>query len=192
MFRVCILVGNGVEELDFIGVYEVLCDVRKVSSYGLDVKTVVYRGPDRVVCGNGLVILPHEIVDDFSRCDVLVIPGGRRFVEESFSNRELLDSIRRFYEEGGFIASVCTGSLILAKAGLLRGRKATTHHLRIDMLRELGAYPVRERIVVSDRIVTAAGISASVDLGLKLVEILCGVEISHRVREYIEYIGDGS
>ena len=77
--------------------------------------------------------------------------------------------------------------MILAKAGILVGKRATTHHLRMDMLRELGAIPVSQRIVVENNAITAAGISASIDLGLKLVEILLGRELSKHVAKYIEY-----
>ncbi len=187
MIRICILVGDGVEELDFIGVYEVLNDVRKISNYYPDVRIVAFREGDKIVCGNGLTIVPHEVLSDFSKCNVLVVPGGRGFVMRALNDDELLNAIREYYERGGFVASVCTGSLILAKAGILRGKKATTFHRALNVLRELGAIPVKERVIVSERVVTAAGVTASIDLGLKLVEILYGEEVSRKVAEYIEY-----
>ncbi len=190
MVRVCILVDDGVEELDFVGVYEVLADVRKVSKYRIDVEIVTFRRKYMVRCRNGLVVVPHRTTEDFSECDVLVVPGGRDFVERAMNDQQLLDAIRGFYSQGKLIASVCTGSLILAKAGILMGKRATTHHLRMDILRELGAIPVNQRVVVEDNIVTAAGITASIDLGLKLIEILAGKELSLQVAKYIEYAGD--
>ncbi|RLG44152.1 MAG: DJ-1/PfpI family protein [Thermoproteota archaeon] len=187
MVKVCILVDDGVEELDFVGVYEVLADVRKVSKHYVDVMVVTFRGKDKVKCRNGLIIVPHRFMRDFSECRVLVIPGGRDFVENALSDEELLKAIRRFYEQKKLIASVCTGSLILAKAGILKGKKATTHHLRMNMLRELGAIPVNKRVVIDDNVITSGGITASIDLGLKLVEVLLGEELRNKIAKYIEY-----
>jgi len=187
MVRVCILIGNGVEELDFVGVYEVLADVRKVSDYRIDVEVVTFRRRDAIRCRNGLIVIPHGVTEDFSECDILVVPGGKEFVENAMNDRQLLEAINRFYEQGKMVTSVCTGSLVLAKAGILEGRKATTHYLRMNMLRKLGAIPVRKRIVVEDRIITAAGVSASIDLGLKIIEVLVNADLSHRVAKYIEY-----
>ncbi len=187
MVRVCILVDDGVEELDFVGVYEVLADVRKVSNYSIDVEVVTFHRRNVVKCRNGLVVVPHRVTKDFSECDVLVVPGGKDFVKKALNDEQLLNAIRGFHGQGRLIASVCTGSLILAKAGILRDRKATTHHLRMNMLRELGAIPVKQRVVVEGNVITAAGISASIDLGLKLIEILRGRELSNLVAKYIEY-----
>ncbi len=187
MVKVCILVDDGVEELDFVGVYEVLADVRKVSKHYVDVMVVTFRGKDKVKCRNGLIIVSHRFMRDFSECRVLVIPGGRDFVENALSDEELLKAIRRFYEQKKLIASVCTGSLILAKAGILKGKKATTHHLRMNMLRELGAIPVNKRVVIDDNVITSGGITASIDLGLKLVEVLLGEELRNKIAKYIEY-----
>ena len=130
MVRVCVLIDNGVEELDFVGVYEVLADVRKVSDHRIDVEVVTFHRRDVVKCRNGLVVVPHRVTKDFGERDILVVPGGRDFVENAMNDQQLLEAVRRFYEQGKIVASVCTGSLILAKAGILRGKKATTHHLR--------------------------------------------------------------
>ncbi len=187
MVKVCILIDDGVEEPDFVGVYEILADVRKVSEHSIDVEIVTFRRKDVVRCRNGLVVVPHRTTENFYECDVLVVPGGRDFVMNAMNDQQLLNAIKRFYEQGKIVASVCTGSLILAKAGILKGKKATTHHLGMDMLRELGAIPAHQRVVVEGNIITAAGISTSIDLGLKLIEILLGRDLSIRVAEYIEY-----
>ncbi len=185
--KVCILVDDGVEELDFIGVYEVLANVRKVSEHSINATIISFHNKEKVKCRNGLIIIPHEFTRDFSECNILVVPGGKDFVEKALNDNELLNAIRRFHEQGKIIASVCTGSLILAKAGILRGRKATTHHLRMNMPRELGAIPVNKRIVIDDNVITSGGITASIDLGLKLVEILLGEELRSKIAKYIEY-----
>lgn len=188
MVKVCILIDDGVEELDFVGVYEVLADVHKVSEHSVDVEVITFHRKDRVRCRNGLVVVPHRATEDFNDCDVLVVPGGREFVANAMKDQQLLNAIKRFYEQGRLVASVCTGSLILAETGILKGRRAATHHLRMDTLKELGAIPVHERVIVEDKIITAAGISASIDLGLKLIEILINANLSHQVAKYIEYV----
>ena len=134
MVRVCILDNDGVEELDFVGVYEVLADVRKVSNYSIDVEVVTFHRRNVVKCRNGLVVVPHRVTKDFSECDVLVISGSKEFVEGALRDQRLLNTIKKFYEHRKLTASVCTGSLILAKAGIVRGKRATKYHLRLNML----------------------------------------------------------
>jgi len=101
----------------------VLADVRKVSKHSIDVEVVTFRKKGVVKCRNGLRVLPHGVTEDFHTCDVLVVPGGKEFVESALGNQRLLSAIKKFYEHRKLIASVCTGSLILAKAGILRGKK---------------------------------------------------------------------
>ena len=112
------------------------------------------------------------------------MPGGSRAAME---DEVLLEWLRRVSGEATWITSVCTGSLVLAAAGLLEGRRATTHWLYHERLRELGAVPVRERVVTDGNLVTAAGVSAGIDMALTLVGNVVGPELAEAIQLGIEY-----
>jgi transcriptional regulator GlxA family with amidase domain len=125
-------------------------------------------------------------IDDVKSPDIVVIPGG-------FGNRTLLEHeplhrwIRSVHETSTWTTSVCTGSLLLAAAGLLEGLPATTHWLARDLLAELGAKPVPDRVVESGKIITAAGVSSGIDMALHLVKKINGEEVAQAVQLGIEY-----
>ena len=124
----------------------------------------------------------HEV----RRPDIVVVPGG-------FGNRALLEHeplhewIRDVHETSTWTTSVCTGSLLLAAAGLLHGAPAATHWLARDLLAQLGAEPVAERVVEHGKIITAAGVSAGIDMALRLVQRINGDEVAQAVQLGIEY-----
>ncbi len=179
--KIAILLYEDMTALDAIGPHEVLS-----------------RLPDAEVCftaekkglvrtDTGFLRLSAEF--DFSevpRADILLVPGGPgdRGVQE---NGNALDWIRMIHERTRFTTSVCTGSLILASAGLLDGVPATTHWARMDVLGELGAVPTQERIVERGRIVTAAGVSAGIDMALLLSEKIAGTDFAKALQLGIEY-----
>jgi transcriptional regulator GlxA family with amidase domain len=136
---------------------------------------------------NGALALQADAaLDDVDRADVLVVPGG--FGSRALMRDEhVLDWVRRIHDGTRFTTSVCTGSLILAAAGLLDGLPATTHWLQRDLLRELGAEPVPDRVVEQGRIVTAAGVSSGIDMALVLAERLAGAEVAKGIQLAIEY-----
>jgi transcriptional regulator GlxA family with amidase domain len=125
-------------------------------------------------------------LDEVPSPDIVVVPGG-------FGNRVLLEHeplhewIRNVHESTSWTTSVCTGSLLLAAAGLLDGAPATTHWLARDLLAELGARPVPDRVVQHGKIVTAAGVSSGIDMALRLVQQINGDEIAQAVQLGIEY-----
>ena len=99
----------------------------------------------------------------------------------------MLEWLREAHETSTWTTSVCTGSLVLAAAGLLEGKRATSHWLALEKLRELGAEPTLERVVRDGKIVTAAGVSAGIDMGLTLAEHLAGREVAEAIQLGIEY-----
>lgn len=134
----------------------------------------------------GLSLLPDV---DFGSCpdlEILVVPGGPGQIEQ-MDNDAVLDLLRATAAAGGRVVSVCTGSLLLARAGLLEGRKAATHWLARDALAELGAVPVAERVVRDGDALTAAGVSAGIDLALELAAELAGPEWAQGIQLGIEY-----
>jgi cyclohexyl-isocyanide hydratase len=120
--------------------------------------------------------------------DVVVVPGGRGILD-LLKCEAVMQVLKDAHDRVKFVASVCTGSVVLGKAGLLRGRRATTHHLHFDELLEHspGVVPVRQRVVVDGKIVTGAGISSSLDTGLTLIELIFGQDLAQEVARRIEY-----
>jgi transcriptional regulator GlxA family with amidase domain len=136
-----------------------------------------------------LSLVADASIDEVTTPDVIVVPGG--YGTRALLDREpLLDWIRSVHETTAWTTSVCTGSLLLAAAGLLNGVPATTHWLARDLLGELGAKPVAERVVEQGKIVTAAGVSAGIDMALTLVQKMNGDEVAQAVQLGIEYDPD--
>jgi putative intracellular protease/amidase len=133
-----------------------------------------------------LSLVADATLDEVTSPDIVVVPGG-------FGNRALLeheplhDWIRTVHENTTWTTSVCTGSLLLAAAGLLDGAPATTHWLARDLLAELGARPVPDRVVQHGKIVTAAGVSSGIDMALTLVQRINGDDVAKAVQLGIEY-----
>lgn len=168
--------------LDAIGPYQVLSLVP-----GHDVVLCAERtGP--LSDDNGLVTLEvSHTFDDVPRPDVLLVGGGQGTRPLAVPDSAIVEWIRAAHDSTTWTTSVCTGSLLLGAAGLLDGRRATTHWAYTDLLQSFGAEPVRDRVVIEDRIITAAGVSAGIDMALRLVDLLHGQEIAEAVQLGIEY-----
>src|SRR5436305_11601869 len=181
--RVGIVVFDGVEELDAVGVYEVLAKAKQLHP-PLDL-TVRFRALKEQMAGaRGMKFLPHDVRRDLSDLDLVIVPGGQGR-EEVVKDPNWLQSLLDFGTEKP-VASVCTGALILMAAGLLAGRKATTHRSAMDELRGT-AQVVDQRIVEDGLVTTAGGVTASIDLGLHLLRKHFAPELAAEVAEYLEY-----
>ncbi|HSL63855.1 MAG TPA: DJ-1/PfpI family protein [Gaiellaceae bacterium] len=187
--RIGVYLFDGAEELDWAGPWEVLAAwAQQWPDDGVEVFTVAREG-DPVTCAKGLRVLPDRTWGDIGELDVVVVPGGvgtRREAEDA----AVLEWIRRLRAAGTLTTSVCTGSLVLAAAGLLADRPATTWWGALDRLAAAdGSIEVRQddRFVDSGEIVTAAGVSAGIDMALHLVARLHSVERAREVRRYIQY-----
>ena len=167
--------------LDIIGPHDVLNSVPGNES----IFVAEERGPVRNE-SDTLSLVADASLDEVRSPDIVVVPGG-------FGNRALLeheplhDWIRTAHENTAWTTSVCTGALLLAAAGLLEGVPATTHWLARDLLAELGAEVVPERVVQHGKIVTAAGVSSGIDMALRLVQQINGDEVAKAVQLGIEY-----
>jgi transcriptional regulator GlxA family with amidase domain len=142
-----------------------------------------------ITCAKGLRVLPDENWETAPPIDVLVYPGGRGTRKE-LADEAVLDWMRGIASSGAVVASVCTGSLVLASAGLLDGRAATTHWGSLEVLPTLGRdIEVRpdDRFVDTGNVITAAGVSAGIDMALHLVARLHSPERAREVRRYIQY-----
>ncbi|GAA2253537.1 MULTISPECIES: DJ-1/PfpI family protein [Kitasatospora] len=134
-----------------------------------------------------LSVLPSHTFDEVPDPDVLVVPGGLVPTLAAMADETLLARLRRAASGASVVGSVCTGSLLLAAAGLLEGRKATTHWLFRDLLVPFGATPVADRWVEDGRYVTAAGVAAGIDMALHLAGRLAGEDAARQVQLLIEY-----
>ena len=179
---------DGAEELDWAGPWEVLAAwAQQFPDDGVRVFTLA-RENGTITCAKGLRVLPDETWETAPALDVLVYPGGRGTRTE-LADEAVLDWIRGV-ADSGVVASVCTGSLVLAAAGLLDGRPATTHWGSLETLPTLGKdIEVRpeDRFVDTGDVITAAGVSAGIDMALHLVARLHSPERAREVRRYIQY-----
>jgi len=183
---------EGAEELDWAGPWEVLAAwAEQWPDDGVRVLTIA-REEGPVTCAKGLRVLPEETWETAPPLDVLVYPGGRGTRRE-LADAAVLDWIRGLAGRGTLMTSVCTGSLVFAAAGLLDGRPATTHWGSLETLPTLGSeIEVRsdDRYVDTGDVITAAGVSAGIDMALHLVERLHSTERAKEVRRYIQYDPD--
>ena len=179
--RIAILLYDGMTALDAIGPYDVLRQLPGAEIVFVGDTAGVKRTEEQPL---GLVA--DRAFPEVPRADVLVVPGG--FGQERLMrDRATLDWIRAIHETTQWTTSVCTGSLVLAAAGLLRGLRATTHWAMLEGLREFGAEPVAERVVEQGKIVTAAGVSAGIDMALRLAARIAGDDYAQGIQLGIEY-----
>ena len=188
MEKVGIYIFPDVEELDFIGVFEVLAKSRSMKDEGKlpiekPLQVDVIASENIITCANGLMVKPHKITESFEGYDLLIVPGGKG-VTKLFGAAEFLKKIREFASDH-MICSVCTGALILGKACLLKGKKATTHHNAREALREF-CEVVDSRVYIDDNVISAGGVSCSLDLGLKILEITYGKKTAEMVADQME------
>ncbi len=179
--EVAILLFDKLTTLDAIGPYEVLSRIPDARVKMVAAEAGIIRN-DR----GSLGIVADYSLDEVVRPDIVVIPGGLG-QSDLMNDEKVLSWIRKVHETSRWTTSVCTGSLLLASAGLLKGLKATSHWLAYDALRLLGAEPVSERVVIEGRIITAAGVSAGIDMALALVARECGDDTAGAIQLQIEY-----
>jgi transcriptional regulator GlxA family with amidase domain len=190
--RIGIALFEDAEELDFAGPWEVLgAWSRQWPDDGVEVFTVA-ESLDPVRCAKGLRVLPDVTWATAGHIDVLVYPGGMG-TRPQLGNEAVRERLRVLAGDGTLMTSVCTGALVYADAGLLDGRPATTYWAQLELLASLGRdIDVRgdDRFVDDGDVVTAAGVSAGIDMALHLVARLHSVERARDVRRYIQYDPD--
>ncbi|GGV34147.1 glutamine amidotransferase [Streptomyces longisporoflavus] len=179
--QIAIVLFDRFTALDAVGPYEILSRVP-----GAETVFVAERpGPVRNDSGS-LALVADRALADVPEPDVLVVPGGPG-QSEQMANEALLGWLRSADATSTWTTSVCTGSLLLASAGLLKGRRATSHWLALAELERFGAEPTEERVVFDGKYVTAAGVSSGIDMGLALVGRIAGDERARAVQLLTEY-----
>lgn len=179
--NIAILLYDKFTALDAIGPYEVLSRLPGASVTFVAAET----GPVRTDNGMLTLLVEHSL-EDVTQPEIVLVPGGPGEVAAR-AGGAALEWLRAVDRTSTWTTSVCTGSLVLAAAGLLDGRRATTHWLAFDELRRLGAEPVDERVVFDGKLVTAAGVSAGIDMALALAARIAGDQIAQAIQLGIEY-----
>ena len=178
--RFGILVFPNVQQLDLTGPYEVMGTVK-----GAEVE-LIWKDRDPVMSSTRLSLTPTATFDDCPPLDVLCIPGGGG-VNALLEDKAVLDFVWERSAQARYITSVCSGALVLGAAGLLKGKRATTHWYAHDFLEEFGAIPVDARIVEDGKLITAGGVTSGIDFGLALVARLLGQAEAEIVQLSLEY-----
>ena len=181
--EIAILLYDRFTALDAVGPFQVLALMPGAKVKWVAAEARLIRSDSR------LGMMADFTLDDVTRPDVVMVPGGID-VRPVMKDERVLAWLRAVHATTTWTTSVCTGSLILGAAGILRGLRATTHWSALDSLRDLGATPVSERVVRDGKVVTGAGVSAGIDMALRLVETIAGPEVAQTIQLVIEYDPD--
>jgi cyclohexyl-isocyanide hydratase len=175
-----LLVFPKVQQLDLTGPYEVFASIPGA------VVRLVWKDLVPIVSATGLVLVPDTRIEGCPQLDVLCVPGGVG-VNALMEDAAVLDFLRRQSAGARFVTSVCTGALVLAAAGLLEGRRATTHWASHDFLARLGAVPVQARVVTDGRFTSGGGVTAGIDMALTIAAELVGRPQAEAIQLNLEY-----
>ena len=184
-----ILIFDDVEVLDFCGPFEVFSVANRFTDPPAFSVLTVAEQAGAILSRGGLGVNPHHRLSDCPQPNILLVPGGQGTRKE-MHNPMLIDWIRRTSEKAELVLSVCTGALLLAKAGLLDGLEATTHHGAIDLLRQTApntTVHADRRFVDNGRVVCSAGIAAGIDMSLHVVGRLLGEGVAEKTAARMEY-----
>jgi transcriptional regulator GlxA family with amidase domain len=192
-----IFIFDEVDPLDFVGPFEVFCrtrltpgaESRRSNEAAPFAVCTIAENSAPIITAGGLQIVPQFDFAGMPPLDLLVIPGGLG-TRPLLNNNHVIDWIREKAGQAERVASVCTGALLLARAGLLRGRRATTHWSALELLASLDETITIERTerVVNDGVITSAGVSAGIDMALTVVELLYGEAVANDTAHYIEFL----
>jgi cyclohexyl-isocyanide hydratase len=167
-------------QLDLTGPYEVLA---RLPNTNVD---LVAHTLDPVKTDRGMMILPSVTYADCPQLDVVMVPGGPG-QQDLMEDTIVLEFLQRQAHTAKYVTSVCTGSLVLGAAGLLKGKRATSHWAAIEHLKLLGAIPVSEKVVIDGNIITGAGVTSGIDFALVVAAILEGEDVARQIQLQIEY-----
>ena len=158
-FQIGLLLFPNLTQLDLTGPYEVFTKFPDTDVH------LLWKTLDPVAAGGGMRLLPTTTFADSPRLDLICVPGGAG-MNALLNDEETLDFVRRQASGARYVTSVCTGSLVLGAAGLLQGKRATTHWMSLPMLAAFGCEPVAERVVVDGNVITGGGVTAGIDFAL--------------------------
>ena len=175
-----LLVFPGVQQLDLTGPHDVLASLPDAAVH------LVWKSRDTVASSSGLALAPTCTFDDCPPLDVICVPGGIG-INDLLLDAETIAFVQQRAATARYVTSVCTGALLLGVAGLLRGRRATTHWAFHELLEPLGAVPVRERVVRDGNLITGGGVTAGIDFALTIAAELAGDDEAQSIQLALEY-----
>lgn len=178
--KIAFLFYEGMTALDVIGPHEILCRLPEAQVY----RVATHSGT--ILTDSGLLLIADYSLPDVSSADILLVPGAGNATTLQ-KHPEILDWLRSIHKTTLWTVSVCTGSLILGAAGILSGLRATTHWAAFDRLQIWGALPTQVRIVEDGKVITAAGVSAGIDMALHVAAKMAGVAFAQAIQLGIEY-----
>lgn len=185
MVTIGILLFPQVEELDFVGPFEVLSYCNKIKPGSIKVMLIA-ETVEPIEAFNSLRIIPHITLADCPQLDVIVVPGGKGRMT-AMKNPKLIEFITRQSRLATFTTSVCTGAFLLAEAGLLTNKQATTYHTALAELASYSVNVLKQKVVHDGKIISSAGVSSGIELGLYVLKQLFGAALSQEVADKIEY-----
>ncbi|ERG94385.1 DJ-1/PfpI family protein [Haloquadratum walsbyi] len=189
--EIVIILFDGVDELDAVGPFEVFENAANAGA-DLDVTLCTLNDSERVTASHSLEIGPTVPLGDRVP-DLLVVPGGQWSVRggtgawTEAKRGDLPDAIARLHDDGSTIAGVCTGGMLMQRAGVLDGRPAITHHGAVEDLQKAGTEVVDARVVDDGDVITAGGVTSGIDLALHVIQREFGSEIANTVSKQMEY-----
>ena len=180
--NIAIVAFDNMAALDAIGPFEVLAHLPDSTLHWVGLQTGVVRTEEN----SGVGINIDELLEDVPSPDIIVVPGGHG--EQALRDDDrFMTWLKTAHETTTWTTSVCTGSLLLGAAGLLNGKRATSHWLALDTLKTFGAEPTLERVVIDGKIITAAGVSSGIDMALTLADKIAGDFVAQTIQLGIEY-----
>ena len=184
MVRIGIVIFPDVEELDFVGPFEVLSYINKITPNSTEV-LLIAPSKEAVRAFNGLKVLPDTTLLESPKLDILLFPGGKGRI--TWMQEPSIKAFIEAQKEARYITSVCTGAFFLAENGLLQGKKATTYHTALEELAAYGIDVLAQKVVHDGNIITSAGVSSGIELGFYLLKLLFGDKMAYEVAKRIEY-----
>ena len=190
--KIDILVFNGAEDLDFVPPQEILARGGQAAGIAdLAIRLVTPTPQKQITTAHGMKIIPDGTIDE--NCDVLVISGGGwvandgQGVRALILNRSLLETLQKMHQRGKLLVGICTGAMLLAHAGILANRRATTHYAAQAALAEYGALLVRARVVDDGNVISCGAVTASLDTAFWMVERFWGDTVADMTARVIDY-----
>jgi cyclohexyl-isocyanide hydratase len=182
-FNIGFVIFPNLTQLDFTGPLQVLNRLPGAATH------IVAKSRDPVPSDCGLSLVPTVTFQDCPQLDLLCVPGGAG-VLQAMQDRETVDFVKRQAASARYITSVCTGAFVLGMAGLLKGKRATTHWAYTDLLANVGATYEKARIVWDGNVVTAGGVTSGIDFALRMVAGIAGDDVARAIQLGIEYDPD--
>ena len=179
-FHIGLLLFPDLTQLDMTGPYEVFTKFPEAKVH------LVWKTLDPITAGGGMQIMPTITFADCPQLDLICVPGGSG-VNALLNDPDVLDFVKRQAKRARYVTSVCTGALALGAAGLLQGKRATTHWMSREMLTAFGATPAAERVVIDGNLITGGGVTAGIDFALVVAAEAFGEEMAKAIQLNIEY-----